>query len=82
MATIPVAGWIILAVGATVAIVYFTYQAISKEDTPLEKWLSRCYWRNEQKYGTTTRKKYGSLQEEMAAFQEAIYKLSVTLDLE
>ncbi|WP_290870978.1 T6SS effector BTH_I2691 family protein [Aquabacterium sp.] len=80
LSVIPVAGWIALVIGATAAGVYFAWQASIEEDTPLEKWLSCCHWRNETKYANTTRIKFTSLKREMAEFQQAIYGISVTLN--
>ena len=79
-AAIPVAGWIVLVIGATAAGIYFAYRASTQEDTPLEKWLSRCCWRDEAEYGGSTRQKFSNLKQEMAEFQQAIYGLSVTLN--
>lgn len=77
---IPVIGWILLAVGAIVAGLVFGYLASREEDTALEKWLSRCCWRHEGRYGTSTRLKFQSFKEEMAEFHQAIYGLQLTLE--
>ncbi|MFV0664127.1 T6SS effector BTH_I2691 family protein [Denitromonas sp.] len=77
---IPLAGWIILAVGAIAASVYFAYKAAKAEDTPLEIWLSRCYYRDEARYANTSREKFTQLKPEMADFQQAVYGLTVTLE--
>ncbi|WP_374514850.1 T6SS effector BTH_I2691 family protein [Niveibacterium sp.] len=79
-AAIPVAGWIVLVIGATVAGIYFAYKAATAEDTPLEKWLSRCEWRNEEAYKGTSRTKYRNLKDEMAEFQLALYGINVVLN--
>ena len=79
-AAIPVAGWIVLVIGATVAGIYFAYKAATEEDTPLEKWLSRCEWRNDDEYQSTSRTKYRNLKDEMAEFQLALYGINVTLN--
>lgn len=79
-AIIPVAGWIVLVIGATIAGIYFAYKATTAEDTALEKWLSRCYWRSDEKYEKTSRAKFGNLKDEMSEFQFAIYGINVTLN--
>lgn len=79
-ATIPVLGWLVLVIGATTAGIYLGYRAATEEDTPLEKWLSRCYWRNEAEYESTARQKFRTLQDEMAEFQIALYGIRVTLN--
>lgn len=79
-AAIPVAGWIVLVIGATVAGIYFAYKAATQEDTSLEKWLSRCHWRNEAEYAKSSRKKFNNLKDEMSEFQLALYGINVTLN--
>ncbi len=78
-AAIPVAGWIVLVIGATVGGIYLAYKASTQEDTPLEKWLSRCEWRNEAVFKNTTRAKFTNLKEEMSEFQQALYGINVSL---
>lgn len=78
-AAIPVAGWIVLVIGATVGGIYLAYKASTQEDTPLEKWLSRCEWRNEAAYKNTIRAKFANLKEEMSEFQQALYGINVSL---
>lgn len=80
LSAIPVFGWLILLVGAIAVGVFLAYRASTQEDTALEKWLSRCCWRNDAAYVNTSRVKYVSLKEEMAEFQMAMYGLSVTLN--
>ncbi|AMM25722.1 hypothetical protein [Variovorax sp. PAMC 28711] len=75
---IPVFGWIVIVVGFIAAGIYMAYKASTEEDTPLEKWLSRCYYRNEAKYKGTTRKPFADLKEELSEFQLAIYGLSIS----
>lgn len=80
LSVIPVAGWILLVIGATIAGIYFAYKASTEEDTALEKWLSRCYWRDDTKYGKSTRAKFSDLKSEMVEFQQAIYGINVALN--
>lgn len=70
----------VLLVGGIAAGLYFGYQAAVAEDTPLEIWLSRSFYRNEGVYAGTNREKFNNLKTEMAEFQQAIYGLTVTLE--
>lgn len=78
LAFIPVWGWIALGIVALAAGIYLTFKAMTAEDTPLEIWLSRCYYRGGT-YASTERKPFATIKEEMAAFQRAIYGLQITL---
>lgn len=77
---IPVVGWIVGSLVLLGAAVYFGFVALQNEDTPLEIWLSRSYYRNVGEYADTTREPYPNPKVEMAAFQDAIYGLHIRFD--
>ncbi len=80
LGVIPVWGWIALGLVTLVAGIYLAYKAMTREDTPLEIWLSRCWYRNTAKYAGTSRTLFANSPTEMAAFQNAVYGLQITLD--
>lgn len=75
---IPVVGWAIVLVGAIAATIYFLIQAKKKTDTPLEVWLSRCYYRNPDNAGK--RDPYTTYTEEKDALNDAIYGLQMVFE--
>src|SRR5699024_5569723 len=75
---IPIVGWTIVLVGAIAATVYFLVKAKEKTDTPLEVWLSRCYYHNTDY--DKKRDPYTSYSEEMGALNDALYGLQITID--
>jgi hypothetical protein len=77
---IPVWGWIAIGIAAVIAGIYLLYQGATKEDTPLEKWLSRCCYRDQTSYfWEKSIPKFANLKEELMEFQQAIYGLTISL---
>ena len=68
----PIA-WGLLAIGAAVASIYFLYQALVSEDTPLEIWMLKSEYRNLD----SKREAYPNAKIELEAFHTAIYGLHV-----
>lgn len=79
LACIPVAGWIALAVGALALALYAMYRGLKKEDTPLQRWMARCCYRN-AKYASTKLEAFKNGIEEMDEFQLALYGVHIALD--
>lgn len=68
----PIA-WGLLAIGATIASIYFLYQALVSEDTPLEIWMLKSEYRSLK----SKREAYPNAKIELEAFHTAIYGLHV-----
>lgn len=77
---IPVWGWIVLGIAALAAGIYFLFRGRQEEHSPLEIWMSRSHLRNDAAYAGTERDRYRSLDDELDAFNTAVFGLQILFE--
>lgn len=77
---IPVWGWIALGLCLLAAGLYFKFWGDSAKDSKLEIWFTRCCMRSGEFADVEDRTLYASREEELDAFNRAVFGVRVTLD--
>lgn len=77
---IPVWGWIVIGIAALAAGIYFLFRGRQEEHSPLEIWMSRSHLRNDATYAGTERDRYHSLDDELDAFNTAVFGLQILFE--
>ncbi|CAB3917320.1 MAG: hypothetical protein E2602_07195 [Achromobacter sp.] len=77
---IPVWGWIALGLCLLAAGLYFKFWGDSAKDSELEIWFTRCCMRSAQFENVEDRTLYETREDELEAFNRAVFGVRVTLD--
>ena len=77
---IPVWGWILLGLCLLAAGLYFKFWGDSAKDSELEVWYTRCCMRAPAFENVRDRPPYENREEELYAFNRAVFGVRVTLD--